>query len=58
MKLLMKLFERVQEKVEGTREPEEVDHQVVVHVFFVCSYVVSLRDPEGFLLDLEDMIET
>ena len=53
--LLLELLETIDTKFLESTTPEESNRWVVAHSYVVISYVVSLRGPEGFLLDIEGM---
>ena len=42
-------------KIKENTGPEDENRWIVMHCFVVICYVLSLRGPEGFLLDLESL---
>ena len=49
-------FEKVEEKIGNAREDEDQHHRWMVFGFYAMAvYILSLRGPEGFLLDLDGM---
>jgi hypothetical protein len=53
--LLMATIEGIEGKILGAPTPRELNRWTVLHTFMLVTYVVSLRGPEGFLLDLEGL---
>ena len=52
VKAVLAWFEK---KIEGTNGAVELNRWVVAHTYVVVGYVISLRGPEGFLLDLDGL---
>jgi len=55
--LMHALLTRIEEKVLGSEEPDEGALWVTLGAYVVICFVVSLRGPEGLLLDLEGLDE-
>jgi hypothetical protein len=55
MNLLLDLLNEVGSRIENAASPREEICWVALHTLMVVSYVLSLRGPEGFLLDLSGM---
>ena len=55
MDLLIQLLQNIEEKLEGTVEMEEKHLWSSILLYVTVSYTVSLRGPEGFLLDLKGL---
>ena len=53
--LLLRVLERIEEQICYAENKEEENKWTVMHTYVTVSYVVSLRGPEGFLLDLESL---
>ena len=53
--LLLALVNEIDKRVGVTDDAKEVNRWVVLHAFCVVTYVLSLRGPEGFLLDLDGL---
>jgi hypothetical protein len=51
--LLLATVSAIDEKIQGSPSSRELNRWTVLHTFVLVTYVVSLRGPEGFLLDLE-----
>ena len=51
--LFLELLSVIEKRIEDSVTPEDENKWTVTHTFLFVSYVVSLRGPEGFLLDLE-----
>ena len=51
--LFLEVLRRVEVRIAEADTLEDKNRWVVAHTYFVISYVVSLRGPEGLLLDLE-----
>jgi hypothetical protein len=45
----------IEEKIKGSPTSQELNRWIVLHTFMTVTYTVSLRGPEGFLLDLEGL---
>jgi hypothetical protein len=50
--LVLKLLDAAETAILDAASPAELHKWTVVHTYFVCTYVVSLRGTEGLLLDL------
>ena len=48
-------FKQVQRRIEAQTNVEERHRWIVFQAYAVCVYTVSLRGPEGFLLDLDGL---
>ena len=55
--LFSKSLSTVENNIEGATTPDEVIRWTVAHTYVVTSYILSLRGPEGFLLDLANIRE-
>ena len=53
--LIKRVLGCIEDKIEDANGAEELNRWVVAHSFIVIGYVISLRGPEGFLLDLEGL---
>ena len=51
--LVLELLRRVEMHIGEARSGKETNKWVTAHCYFVISFVLSLRGPEGFLLDLD-----
>jgi hypothetical protein len=51
--LLVSTLQTIDDRIESASTSREVNHWTVVHAFISVTYAVSLRGPEGFLLDLD-----
>jgi hypothetical protein len=51
--LLLAAVSSIEEKIQSAPSSRELNRWTVLHTFVLVTYVVSLRGPEGFLLDLE-----
>ena len=51
--LLLALLEFVEGQIREAEVPVELNRWVVAHTYIVVEYVLSMRGPEGFLLDLD-----
>jgi hypothetical protein len=51
--LLLATVRSIEDKIETSPSARELNRWTVLHTFVVVTYVVSLRGPEGFLLDLD-----
>jgi hypothetical protein len=50
--LLLKLLSEVELRIDDAPSPRDLNRWIVFHSYVVVTYVVSLRGPEGLLLDL------
>jgi hypothetical protein len=50
--LLLKMLDSVEERIQDSPSSREKNRWIVFHTYVVVTYVVSLRGPEGLLLDL------
>ena len=57
MKLLLKLLEKMKERIENTNISSESHKWVVFSAYVVVCSVVSLRGVESFILDLNGLIQ-
>jgi len=55
--LFIELIKRIHSKLDQSIEEEDIHHWSSILTYIVISYVVSLRGPEGFLLDLDGLVE-
>lgn len=55
VKLLLAVLEATETRVQAASTDEEENSWIVLHVFMVVAYVVSLRGAEGLLLDLKSL---
>ena len=53
--VLKALLQEVERRVQDAEDESEENRWVVRHAFCVVTYVLSLRGPEGFLLELEGL---
>jgi hypothetical protein len=53
--LLGSTLQTIDDRIESFPTSWEVNHWTVVHAFILVTYVLSLRGPEGFLLDLDGL---
>jgi hypothetical protein len=53
--LLLATTRAIEERIQSAPTSRELNRWTVLHTFVVVTYVVSLRGPEGFLLDLEGL---
>jgi hypothetical protein len=53
--LLVATLKTIEDKMQSTPASRKVNRWTVVHAFISMTYVVSLRGPEGFLLDLDGL---
>jgi hypothetical protein len=53
--LLVSTLQTIEDKIQSAPTSREVNRWTVVHAFISVTYVVSLRGPEGFLLDLDGL---
>jgi hypothetical protein len=51
--LLLATTQAIEERIQSAPTSRELNRWTVLHTFVVVTYVVSLRGPEGFLIDLE-----
>ena len=53
--LLLATNQAIEERIQSAPTSQELNRWTVLHTFVVVTYVVSLRGPEGFLIDLEGL---
>jgi hypothetical protein len=53
--LLLLVLRSVDEKIQSSTSSQDLNCWTVLHAFICVTYAVSLRGPEGFLLDLEGL---
>ena len=53
--LLKVILEWYDTKMQEANTALELSRQIVTHTYIAVAYVLSLRDPEGFLLDLDGL---
>ena len=53
--LLLAVLKSIDEKIQTALTPQDLNCWTVLHAFVSVTYAVSLRGPEGFLLDLEGL---
>jgi len=53
--LFLELLNCIEQRIEEASTPETLNLWTVTHTYIIISYVVSLRGPEGFLLDIEGL---
>jgi hypothetical protein len=53
--LLLATLQGIEEKIQGSPTTWDLNRWTVLHTFMLVTYTVSLRGPEGFLLDLEGL---
>ena len=52
IKLVLELLARVEVQIREAKSAKDTNKWVTAHCYIVISFVLSLRGPEGFLLDL------
>jgi len=57
IELIIELIKKLEERLESAGDIEEVHLFSSVLTYVVISYVISLRGPEGFLLDLKGLLQ-
>ena len=55
MELLLKMLDLVESRIEEANSEEVQNGWIMAHLYFIICYVVSLRENEGFLFDLESL---
>jgi hypothetical protein len=53
--LLLATLQDIEDKIQGSPTSRELNRWTVLHTFMMVTYTVSLRGPEGFLLNLEGL---
>ena len=53
--LLLALLQTLENRIQEAEDDLELNRWIVMHSFAVVTYVLSLRGPEGFLVDLEGL---
>jgi hypothetical protein len=53
--LLLATLQGIEDKIQGSPTSRELNRWTELHTFIMVTYTVSLRGPEGFLLDLEGL---
>jgi hypothetical protein len=53
--LLLATLESIEDRIDNAPSARELNRWIVFHAFVVVTYVLSLRGPEGFLLDLGEL---
>jgi hypothetical protein len=53
--LLLSTLKGIEDKIQDSPTSRELNRWTVLHTFILVTYTVSLRGPEGFLLDLEGL---